>query len=58
MIRLVPIIYTILVVYLVNDCYRNRREFMWYLILLIPGWGVILYVWRFKMSKDPWDRLN
>lgn len=54
MVRLVPIIYTLLVAYLLHDCYRHRREPFWYLILLIPFWGVGLYVWRFKMDDCWW----
>ena len=48
MVRLIPLIYALLVAYLLYDCYQYRREPFWYLVLLIPVWGVCLYIWRFK----------
>ncbi len=48
MVRLVPLIYILLVAYLMHDCYRYNREAFWYLVLLIPGYGAFLYIWRFK----------
>ena len=53
MVRLIPLIYALLVAYLLYDCYQYRREPFWYLVLLIPVWGVALYIWRFKWH-DSW----
>ena len=49
MVRLIPLIYAMLVAYLLYDCYQYRRESsFWYQILLISVWGVGLSIWRFK----------
>jgi hypothetical protein len=53
MVRLIPLIYAVLVASLLYDCYQYRREPFWYLVLLIPVWGVGLYIWRFKWH-DSW----
>jgi hypothetical protein len=52
LLRILPFVYAAIVVYLMVDCYRHRREALWYLVLLIPLWGVGLYLWRFKFGKD------
>ena len=46
-----PVIYLLLVLYLLYDCYEHEREGLWYLVLLIPVWGVGLYIYRFKMES-------
>lgn len=48
MLLLLPLVYIFLVVYLLYDCFKYRREFLWYVVLLIPVWGALLYIWRFK----------
>ncbi len=45
-----PAIYLLVVLYLLYDCYEHEREPLWYLILLIPFYGVGLYMYRFKME--------
>ncbi len=51
MIRLAGIIYLALVGTMLYDCYRYRREPFWYLVLLIPVWGLVLYIYRFKFDR-------
>ena len=46
----VPVIYLLIVLYLLYDCHEHEREGLWYLILLIPFYGVGLYISRFKME--------
>ena len=48
MIRIVGLIHLLLIGYLMYDCYSHRREPFWYLVLLIPFWGVAIYIYRFK----------
>ncbi len=48
MYRLVPFVYALLVVWLLHDCYKARREPFWFLILLLPFWGPFFYIYRFK----------
>lgn len=53
LVRLIPVFYAVLIAVLMHDCYQHRREPFWYLVLLIPVWGVVIYIWRFKWH-DSW----
>lgn len=45
----IPAIWLILTVFFFIDCIRHRRDWYWYLVLLLPGIGVIVYLFAFKI---------
>ena len=38
---IIPAVWVVLTIYMMRDCRRFQRESFWYLVLLIPGWGVV-----------------